>query len=170
MRLLNVVVADGTLVAALRNRAEIVLTHVTRQSPQSAARPFPQAGRLRMQRLERGPAIMTAGAALTWRKSQIGPRLSATTLATKTGNGCTGFRESRWGRETLTEAHENLHRFPVIVPAVGVMGYELRPHPFQQRPMLTGPRRGSVKIIDGAVPRTVGPIPLGVPIESRRTF
>jgi hypothetical protein len=33
LRLLIVVVADSTLVAALRNRAEIALTHVNRQSP-----------------------------------------------------------------------------------------------------------------------------------------
>jgi hypothetical protein len=33
LRPLIVVIADSTLVAALRNRAEIALTHVNRQSP-----------------------------------------------------------------------------------------------------------------------------------------
>jgi hypothetical protein len=33
--------AAAAFVAALRNRAEIVLAHVNRQSPKSAARPFP---------------------------------------------------------------------------------------------------------------------------------
>ena len=39
--LLIVVGAGGTLVAAFRKRAEIVLADVNRQPPKSAARPFP---------------------------------------------------------------------------------------------------------------------------------
>jgi hypothetical protein len=42
LRLLIVVGGHGAFVAAFRKRAEIVLAHVNRQSPKSAARPFPQ--------------------------------------------------------------------------------------------------------------------------------
>ena len=43
MRPLIVVSACGAFVAVLRNHAEIVLAHANRESPKSAALPFPQA-------------------------------------------------------------------------------------------------------------------------------
>jgi hypothetical protein len=42
LRLLILVGACGAFVAVLRNHAEIVLAHANRQSPKSAAFPFPQ--------------------------------------------------------------------------------------------------------------------------------
>jgi hypothetical protein len=41
LRLLVEVGGHRAFVAAFRNRAEIVLAHLNRQSPKSAARPFP---------------------------------------------------------------------------------------------------------------------------------
>jgi hypothetical protein len=42
LRLLILVAARGAFVAVLGNRAEIVLAHVNRESPKSAALPFPR--------------------------------------------------------------------------------------------------------------------------------
>jgi hypothetical protein len=95
--LLIVVGGQGAFVTAFRNRAEIVLAHVNRQSPKSAALPFPQ-GSHSLGRCRHGGFPPSGGWCTQNRSQGVNGPLGAPRTGTGIGGTFTGSRSRLFSR------------------------------------------------------------------------